>query len=76
MPRHDVWFTVPERKVGNADIEFTVYSDDERLGVLMVSKGALGWHPANKKSEYVLGWGTFDRLAREHGRRPRRARRP
>jgi hypothetical protein len=71
MPRHDVRFTIPERQVGNADIQFTVYSNEERLGVLKISKGALVWHPANKKTECVLGWDMFDRLAREHGRRAR-----
>jgi hypothetical protein len=69
MPRHHVTFSVPERKLGNSDIEFTVFSDDARLGVLKVSKGALVWHPANKKRECALSWDTFDRLAREHGRR-------
>lgn len=71
MPRHDVRFTIPERTLGNADIEFTVYSDDERLGLLEVSKGALVWRPANKKRPYVLGWAAFDRVMREQGRRER-----
>ena len=69
MPRHDVSFTVPERTLGNSDIDFTVYSDDARLGVLKVSKGALVWHGANKKIQYSLAWDLFDRLARAHGRR-------
>lgn len=71
MARHDVRFTIPERTLGNADIEFAVYSDEERLGVLKVSKGALVWRPANKKLGYVVGWGAFDRIMRENGRRER-----
>lgn len=71
MPRHDVRFTIPERKLGNSDIEFAVYSDDERLGALKISKGAIVWHPANKKRGYVLGWDAFDRAMREQGRRMR-----
>jgi hypothetical protein len=69
MARHDVRFTIPERTLGNSDIEFTVYSDDVRLGVLKVSKGALVWRGANKKRGYVVAWDLFERLAREHGRR-------
>jgi len=69
MARHDVRFTIPERKLGYADIEFAVYSDDDRLGVLKVSKGALVWTPANKQRGYVLGWDAFDRAMREQGRR-------
>lgn len=71
MARHDVRFTIPERTLGNADIEFAVYSDDERLGVLKVSKGALVWRPANKKLGYVVRWDAFDRIMQDNGRRER-----
>jgi hypothetical protein len=71
MARHDVTFTVPERTLGNSDIEFTVYSDGERLGVLKVSKGALVWRHANKKLGHLMNWDTFDRVMREQGRRER-----
>jgi hypothetical protein len=71
MPRHDVRFTIPERRLGNSDIEFVVYSDDERLGQLSVSKGAIVWRHANAKRGYVLGWDQFDRVMREQGRRER-----
>jgi hypothetical protein len=69
MARHDVRFNIPERTLGNSDIEFTVYSDDVRLGVLKVSKGALVWRSANKKRGHIVNWDLFERLAREHGRR-------
>jgi len=69
MARHNVRFTIPERKLGNADIEFAVYSDDERLGALKISKGAIVWRPANKKRGYVLGWDAFDSTMRDQGRR-------
>jgi hypothetical protein len=66
---HDVTFKIPERRVGNADIEIAVREDGDLLGTLGISKGALLWMPANKRRGYVLGWATFDRLAREHGRK-------
>jgi hypothetical protein len=71
MPRHDVWFTVPERRLGNADIEFAVYADGERLGVLKVSKGAVVWRHANKKLARSMDWSSFDRMMQAHGRRER-----
>jgi hypothetical protein len=71
MPRHDVRFTLPERRLGNSDIEFTVFSDDERLGVLKVSKGALVWRHANKKLGRVMDWDAFDRVMQREGRRER-----
>jgi hypothetical protein len=71
MARHDVRFTIPERTLGNADIEFAVYSDDERLGLLKVSKGAVVWRHANKKLGRVMDWATFDRVMQAEGRRER-----
>jgi hypothetical protein len=74
MPRHDVTFTLPERRLGNSDAIFTVQSDDMRLGTLKVSKGALVWCPANKKRGFYLRWDDFDRVMRRDGHRepPRR----
>lgn len=69
MPRHDVNFTIPERRLGNSDIEFTVYEDGERLGVLKVSKGAIVWRHANKKLGRFMDWTTFDRVMTSEGRR-------
>jgi hypothetical protein len=71
VARHDVRFTIPERKLGRTDIEFVVHEDDLRLGLLKVSKGALVWRPANKKLGFVMDWSLLDRLMREHGRRER-----
>lgn len=71
MPRHDVRFTIPERRLGNADIEFAVYTDDERLGLLKVSKGAIVWRHANKKRGFRMDWTTFDRMMQSEGRRER-----
>jgi hypothetical protein len=71
MARHDVRFTVPERRLGNADIEFAVYSDDERLGLLKVSKGAVVWRHANKKRGHTMAWAAFDRMMQAEGRRER-----
>jgi len=71
MPRHDVQFTIPERRLGNSDVEFAVYSDGERLGLLKVSKGAVVWRHANKKLGYVMDWTAFDRVMQRDGRRER-----
>jgi len=71
MARHDVRFTIPERTLGNSDIEFAVYSDDERLGVLKVSKGGIVWRHANKRLGFVMDWDVFDRTLVREGRRER-----
>ena len=69
---HDVTLRLPERQVGNADIEIAVREDGDLLGTLGISKGALLWMPANKRKGFTLEWTTFDRLAREYGRKTSR----
>jgi hypothetical protein len=71
MARHDVRFTIPERGLGSADIEFAVHRNGERLGLLKVSKGAVVWRHANKKRGYLMNWATLDRLMQSEGRRER-----
>jgi hypothetical protein len=68
---HRVTFTIPHRPLGKADVTFDVALDDDRLGELLISKGAVVWFPAHKKYGYKLSWSRFDRLAVEHGTRGR-----
>jgi hypothetical protein len=65
---HDVSFTIPERGLGKADIEFKVRRDGKPLGRLRVSEGSLVWVPANKQYGYRLGWVEFDQLAQDSGK--------
>jgi hypothetical protein len=39
MAVHDVRFTVPERPVGNVDIEFVVRRDGKKMGTLTTGSG-------------------------------------
>ncbi len=67
MAEHDVTFTIPERQLGKADIEFKIKRNNQAFGRLRVSEGSLVWVAANKTYGYKLGWSEFDRLAQEHG---------
>jgi hypothetical protein len=64
---YDVTFTIPERVLGRADIEFKVRHDDAPLGTLKVSNGSAVWVPANKRYGFRMGWKQFDDLMRQHG---------
>lgn len=69
---HEVWFYIPERKLGKADIEFYVRRDDQRLGTLKISKGSLVWFPKDAKVGYKAFWDEFDEFMRarpEHERK-------
>ena len=68
MAQHDVKFTVPERPLGKADIEFEVKRDGKKFGTLKISKGSLVWVTADHTYGYKLSWTDFDDLARNHGK--------
>jgi len=67
MADHDVNFTIPERELGKADIEFRIKRDGAAFGRLRVSNGSLVWVPANKTYGHRLSWSRFNELAQEHG---------
>lgn len=69
MAQHKVSFTVPERPVGNADIEFSVERDGAKFGKLRVSKGAVVWIPANKTYGHKLSWPDLAACAVERGKK-------
>jgi len=63
---HEVYFTIPNRKLERSDVEFDVYMDEDKLGTLKVSKGTIVWFPANTIYGHRLGWAGFDKLMQEH----------
>ncbi len=68
MAQHDVTFSIPERSLGKADLEFMVKRNGEMVGRLKVSNGTVVWVPKNAKYGYKLGWVKFDELMREYAR--------
>lgn len=68
MAQHDVSFTVPERPLGKADVEFKIKRDGEVLGRLKISNGTVVWVPKNGQYGYRLGWKDFDELMRNQGK--------
>jgi len=64
---YEATIRVPERPVGNNDIVFKIRKDDDILGRLKVSKGAVVWLPGKKRKGFRLNWDQFARLAEEHG---------
>ena len=65
MAKHDVTFQIPWRSLGKEDVVFRVLADDELLGTLKVSKGAVVWWPGNAKLGYKMSWARFDQAMRE-----------
>ena len=67
---HNVTFIVPERPVGNRDIEFDVRMDESLFGTLKVSRGGIVWRPRDYKYGYFLNWSKLDQVVeKDHSRR-------
>ncbi len=57
---HKVNFSIPERQLGRADVEFEVFRDGSKFGTLKVSNGSLVWVPANHQRGHKVSWRKFD----------------
>ena len=71
MAKHDVFFEIPARSLGKADVEFRVRRDGVVVGTLKVSKGNVVWVPKNYTYGYQMSWDQFDSMMQENGRKQR-----
>ena len=62
MARHNVYFELPTRELGKVDAKFFIYENDDKLGEITISKGAIEYYPASKQKPIKLSWGRFDKL--------------
>lgn len=69
---HEVRFSIPERELGKADIEFKVKSAGKLFGTLRVSKGSIVWLPKDKIIGLKIGWKKFDEVMKGQKRSERR----
>lgn len=69
---HDVRFSIPERELGKADIEFIIKKDGKRFGTLRISKGSVVWIPKDKTYGHKSGWIKFDEFMQKQARYERR----
>jgi len=56
---HDVRFSIPERELGKADIEFKIKKAGKLFGTLRVSKGSIVWLPKDTTYGHKIGWKKF-----------------
>ena len=67
MPKHEIRLTIPPETVLNKDAECDVYSNDEMLGTLKISKGSIEWRPKNYTYGFHLSWEDFSDLMKDKG---------
>lgn len=65
--KHEVKFSLPERELGKADIEFSVKRGGQKFGTLKVSKGSLVWVPKDNTYGFKVGWSEFDSMMQKDG---------
>jgi hypothetical protein len=59
MPEHMVRVSQPSRELVNSDVTFEIYSDGQKLGTMLVSKGTVDWFPRNAQTSISLQWEEF-----------------
>jgi hypothetical protein len=65
---HDVRFSIPDRELGKADIEFKVKKQGKLFGTLRVSKGSIVWLPKDTSYGHKIGWVKLDEVMKEQTR--------
>jgi hypothetical protein len=70
MARHEVTLRLNQGiTVENADVTLRVWSNDENLGRLRVSKGSIDWQPVKGQMVHRLSWEKFAEMMEQHGRK-------
>lgn len=69
MAKHDVSFSIPERSLGKADVEFVVKRDGAVLGTLAVSNGSVVWFPKGTTYGLKVGWMKFGAMMQDNATR-------
>ena len=72
MPKHDVTFALPARKLGRSDVKFQIRRDGETFGTLKISNGTLVWFPRGAARGHRMGWKRFDQLMQAKARQSER----
>jgi hypothetical protein len=69
---HDVRFSIPERELGKADIEFLVKKNGRVFGTMKVSKGSIVWFPKDTTYGHKTSWDKFDEFMKTQRRYEKR----
>ncbi len=64
---HEVKFSIPERALGNADIEFSVKINGKKFGTLKISRGALVWVKKDHTKGLKIKWDKLDEVMEANG---------
>jgi len=60
VPKHHIEISLPTKPLKNVDTTITVWSDNELLGEMYISRGSLDWRSARRRTVKRIRW---ERLA-------------
>lgn len=67
MATHGVHFSIPQRELGKADVEFVVNFNEKRLGTLRIFKWSIVWFRGKThKNGKKMSWTQIDGLMEAH----------
>src|SRR3954453_18267181 len=69
MAVHRVELALPPTDIQTADVVVNVWSDDELLGELRISRGTIDWRPGHHQAIFSMDWERFDEVMRDNARR-------
>jgi len=70
MAKHEVKLRINQGiTIEHVDATFPVWSDDDPLGRLRVSKGSVDWQPVHGQMVYRLSWEKFAEIMVENGKK-------
>ena len=67
--KHEVYFTVPSRELGNTDLIIWIYAGKRKKkpsGRLRISKGTLDFIPGYGKKPLKVGWDHVEDMFRKY----------
>jgi len=72
--KHEVYFTIPARELGNSDLIIWIYAGKRKKkssGRLRISKGTLDFIPGKGKKPRKIGWDRVEEMFETYLRGPR-----
>ena len=69
MAVHRVELALPRTDIQSTDVTVSIWSDDDLLGELRISRGSIDWRPGHHQSVWTMEWERFDELMRASGRK-------
>ena len=69
MPVHRVELSLPSTDIQSTDVIVSVWSDEELLGELRISRGTIDWRPSRRQTIWTMEWERFDDMMQANGRR-------